>query len=109
MCLIQPLKFRTLKTGYFEMPRLQMPHLHMAIFQTGITIASGLIFLSSFFAKNNRISLFPECYFWWLAGNRSVRDGLANMNVSPKQKRKDGAYQGLFFSLGAAISHCQLL
>ena len=69
----------------------------MAIFQTGITIASGLIFLSSFFAKNNRISLFPECYFWWLAGNRSVRDGLANMNVSPKQKRKDGAYQGLFF------------
>ena len=36
MSLIQPLKFRTLKTGCFKMPCLQM-----AVFQTGITVASG--------------------------------------------------------------------
>ena len=37
MSLIQPLNFRTLKTGCFKMPRLQT-----AVFQTGITVASGL-------------------------------------------------------------------
>ena len=37
MRLIQPLKFRTLKTGCFKMPRLQM-----GVLQTGITVASGL-------------------------------------------------------------------
>ena len=36
MRLIQPLKFRTLKTGCFKMPRLQT-----VVFQMGITIASG--------------------------------------------------------------------
>ena len=35
MRLIQPLKFRTLKTGCFK-----MPHLQMAVFQTGIMVAS---------------------------------------------------------------------
>ena len=42
MRLIQPLKFRTLKTGYFKMPRLQTPHLQTAVFQMGITVAFGL-------------------------------------------------------------------
>ena len=37
MSLIQPLKFRTLKTGCFKMPRLQM-----GVFRMGITVASGL-------------------------------------------------------------------
>ena len=43
MRLIQPLKFRILKTGCFKMPRLQTPHLQMAVFQTGVTVASGSI------------------------------------------------------------------
>ena len=42
MHLIQPLKFRTLKTGYYEMPRLLTPHLQTTIFQMEITIAFGL-------------------------------------------------------------------
>ena len=37
MRLIQPLKFRTLKTGCFK-----MPHLQKAVFQMEVTIASGL-------------------------------------------------------------------
>ena len=41
MRLIQPLKFRTLKTGCFKMPRLQTPHLQTGVFQTGIRVASG--------------------------------------------------------------------
>ena len=41
MCLIQPLKFITLKTGCFKMPRLQAPRLQTGVFQTGITVASG--------------------------------------------------------------------
>ena len=41
MRLIQPLKFRTLKTGCFKMPRLQTPRLQTAVFQTLITVASG--------------------------------------------------------------------
>ena len=35
MCLIQPLKFRTLKMGCFK-----MPHLQMALFQMVATVAS---------------------------------------------------------------------
>ena len=46
MRLIQPLKFRTLKTGCFKMPRLQTHYLQMAIFETGITVASGLYLIS---------------------------------------------------------------
>ena len=41
MRLIQPLKFRTLKTGCFKMPHLHTPRLQTVIFQTGITVASG--------------------------------------------------------------------
>ena len=41
MHLIQPLKFRTLKMGCFKMPRLQT-RLQTAVFQMGITVASGL-------------------------------------------------------------------
>ena len=45
-------------------------------------------------------------------GGGRVGDGLANMNVS-QAKKKAGRMAlikaGLFFSLGAAISHCQLL
>ena len=37
MRLIQPLKFRTLEMWCFK-----MPHLQTAVFQTGITVASGL-------------------------------------------------------------------
>ena len=36
MRLIQPLKFKTLKMGCFK-----MPHLQMAVFQMGITVAPG--------------------------------------------------------------------
>ena len=36
MCLIQPLKFRTLKMGCFKMPRFKTD-----VFQMGITVASG--------------------------------------------------------------------
>ena len=36
MSLIQPLKFRTLKTECFK-----MPHLQMVVFQMGVTVASG--------------------------------------------------------------------
>ena len=42
MRLIQPLKFRILKTGCFKMPRLQTPRLQMGVFQMVITVASGL-------------------------------------------------------------------
>ena len=42
MPLIQPQKFRTLKTGCLKMPHLQIPRLQMAVFQMGITTASGL-------------------------------------------------------------------
>ena len=42
MCLIQPLKFRALKTGCFKMPRLQTPRLQTGVFQTVITVAPGL-------------------------------------------------------------------
>ena len=41
MSLIQPLKFRTLKTVCLQMPRLQMPHLQMGVFQVVITVACG--------------------------------------------------------------------
>ena len=37
MSLIQPLKFRTWEMGHFK-----MPHLQMAMFQTVVTVASGL-------------------------------------------------------------------
>ena len=44
MSLIQLLKFRTLKTGCFKMPRLQMPRLQTpclqtAVFQWGLQLA----------------------------------------------------------------------
>ena len=42
MRLIQPLKFRILKTGCFKMPRLQTLRLQTGVFQTVITVASEL-------------------------------------------------------------------
>ena len=42
MRLIQPLKFRTLKTGCYKIPHLQAPRLQTGVFQTGITVSSGL-------------------------------------------------------------------
>ena len=42
MRLFQPLKFRILKMGCFEMPHLETPRLQMGVFQTVITVASGL-------------------------------------------------------------------
>ena len=43
MSLIQPLKFRTLKTGCFKMPRLQMPHLQTALSKRGLQLPLGSI------------------------------------------------------------------
>ena len=42
MSYIQPLKLRTWETGHFKMPRFETPHLQMTIFQTVVTVASGL-------------------------------------------------------------------
>ena len=53
MHLVQPLKFRTLKTECFKMPQLQTPCLQMAVFQMGITVASELRLL---IAKSGRSS-----------------------------------------------------
>ena len=41
MSLIQPLKSRTLEMECFKMCHLQTPHLQMAVFQIGVTLASG--------------------------------------------------------------------
>ena len=43
MSLIQLLKFRLWKTGYFKMPHFEMPHLQMAVFQIVVIVASGLL------------------------------------------------------------------
>ena len=43
MGLIQPLKFRTLKTGCFKMLHLQMPRLQMAVFQMGLQLPLGKV------------------------------------------------------------------
>ncbi len=42
MSLIQPLKFITWEMGHFKMPRFETLHLQTAVFQTVITVASGL-------------------------------------------------------------------
>ena len=55
MCLIQPLKFRTLKTGCFKMPRLQT-----TVVQTGITVASGQSLIQLFWRPKNCIWAFKE-------------------------------------------------
>ena len=39
MSLIQPMKFKTLETGHFKMPRLQTSRLQMGCLQTVITVA----------------------------------------------------------------------
>ena len=42
MSSIQPLKFRTLKTGCLKMPRFQTPRFQTGVFQTVVTVACGL-------------------------------------------------------------------
>ena len=88
MCLIQPLKFRTLKTGCFKMPHLQKPHLQTDICQTGITVTSGLFRLPFFrfsnstarnirYAIERRIKLMPyimtQMKFANMAGTPLIR------------------------------------
>ena len=41
MCLIQPLKFRTLEMWCFKISHFQAPCLQTGVFQMGITVASG--------------------------------------------------------------------
>ena len=55
MHLIQTLKFRTLKTGCFKIPCLQM-----TVFQTGITVASGQSVIQLFWSPKNCIWAFKE-------------------------------------------------
>ena len=45
MSLIEPLKFRTWKTGHLKMPHFETPRLQTAVFQMVITVASELEFV----------------------------------------------------------------
>ena len=64
MSLIQPLKFRTWEMGHFKMPRFDMPRLQMAVFQTVITVASGLSFAVSVGKGLKLAFLLENCYLF---------------------------------------------
>ena len=69
MRLIQPLKFRTLKTGCFKTPRLQTPRLQTDVFQTGTTVASG---------KCPIVTLIPLCNQFFESHDKTCPRGNCN-------------------------------
>ena len=51
MSLIQLLKFSEVETGLYKIPHFETPRFQMGVFETGVTVASGLYLHSVRFSR----------------------------------------------------------